>query len=378
MSESDREHPTHPSQIGALPVNARNASGLVTAIESRGLAPSSGSAFLHPSVVDGYSDLWDRPERVTVPFAHVRRSALWTALRELPVEYVHTPAAIARIHPQAYATRLAEHEVLYEPAVDACAAVLSIGRAVARGDVRNGYALVRPAGHHAGASTSGGGGCLLANSAILARELQALGFERIAIVDWDAHHGNGPQDIFWNDGSVLTVSLHQARTVWLSSDGSIDAVGSGPGLCCNANLPFEPGAGGAAFALAMRSVVAPLCARFGPDFIIVSCGFDASNVDPSARLQLCAADYFNMTKTVMDVAETHCDGRMVLLHEGGYAVSYVAVCLESVLRALAGWAPAHDPYAERWGSNFAGQPRSSDLQLVSGVAQRFGLRTSVL
>lgn len=354
-----------------------HATGVVAAIEARGPVERRGSAFLQPSIVDGFSDLWDRSERVTVPFAHVRRSDIWPAVRELPVEHVGLPEAIGRIHPDAYVTNLAQDQARYGPAIDACAAVLTIGRAVARGDVRNGYALVRPAGHHAGASTSGGGGCVLANGAVLARELQTLGFARIAIVDWDAHHGNGAQDIFWADGSVLTISLHQGREAWSSSDGSIEAMGAGPGRYRNANLPFEPGAGGAAFALAMRSVVAPLCARFAPDFIIVSCGFDGSNVDPSARLQLCAADYFEMTRTMMAIAEAHCDGRIVLLHEGGYAVSYVAVCWESVLRALGGRAPGHDPYAERWGANFAGPLRSSDLDLVRELVQRHELETSL-
>ncbi len=357
-------------------MTSKQDTGIATAVEESDLARSSGSAFLNPSVVDGFSDIWDRPERVTVPFGHVRRSDLWPILQELPVDRVGTPEAIGRVHAHAYVDLLAEHQALYTPAAAACAAVLTVGRSVARGDVQNGYALVRPAGHHAGPSASGGGNCLLANSAILGREMQAHGFERIAIVDWDAHHGNGPQDIFWTDGSVLTISLHQGRMAWSSSDGSIDATGAGPGRYCNANLPFEPGAGGAAFKLAMNSVVAPLCDRFAPDFIIVSCGYDGSNVDPAARLQLCAADYFEMTKTMMDIAAAFCDGRMVLLHEGGYAVSYVAICLEAVLRALAGWAPPHDLYAERWGSNFAGPPRPCDPDLVRAVANRHHLGTS--
>jgi acetoin utilization deacetylase AcuC-like enzyme len=351
----------------------KNVTGIATAIEDSGPARSSGSAFLRSSIVDGFSDLWDQPERVTIPFEYMRRSKIWSIMRELPVEQVAIHEAISRVHDQDYLEQLARQQTLYAWAVNACAAILTVGRSVMRGDVRNGYALVRPAGHHAGASAGGGGGCVLAHSALLAREIQAHGFERVAIVDWDAHHGNGAQAIFWKDDSVLTISLHQSRTAWSTSDGSIDATGSGAGRYCNANLPFEPGAGGAAFELAMKSIVVPLCARFAPDFIIVSCGFDGSHVDPAARLQLCAADYFGMTRTMMDIAAAHCGGRLVLLHEGGYAVSYVAICLESVLRALVGRAPADDPYAERWGPNFAGPPRSSDLELVRAVAKRHQL-----
>ena len=356
-------------------MTSQHATGIAAATADSGLPRSPGSAFLKKSIVDGFSDPWDRPERITVPFEHVRRSEIWPVMHELPVEQAGAHKAIARVHAQAYLERLAQQQALYAWAVDACAAVLTVGCSVARGDVRNGYALVRPAGHHASAAAGGGGSCVLAHSAVLAREMQADGFERIAIVDWDAHHGNGAQDIFWEDGSVLTISLHQGRTIWSPSDGSTDATGSGAGRYRNVNLPFEPGAGGAAFELALMSVVAPLCARFAPDFIIVSCGFDGSHVDPAARLQLCAADYFEMTRTMMDIAAAHCGGRLVLLHEGGYAVSYVAVCLESVLRALAGRAPANDPYAERWGVNFAGPPRLSDLDLVRATAKRHQLGT---
>ncbi|MEC5152442.1 hypothetical protein [Cryobacterium sp. GrIS_2_6] len=349
------------------------ATGVVVATEVRGPRTKTGSGFLQPSVIAEFDDLWDRPERVAVPVAHLRQADVWSRVRELPIDRAGLAEAVGRIHPQAYVDELARDPIRSDPALDACAAVLTMGRAVARGDVRNGYALVRPAGHHAATSSAGGGGCVFAHSAVLARELQSLGFARVAIVDWDAHHGNGAQGIFWEDESVLTISLHQDREAWVSSDGSVDAVGAGRGSLRNANLPFAPGAGGAAYALAMKSVVAPLCARFVPDVVIVSCGFDGSNVDPAARLQLCAADYFEMTRIVMAIADAACDGRLVILHEGGYAVSYVAICLESVLLALSGGEPAPDRYADRWGEGFAGSPRASDLDLVRASIERHKL-----
>lgn len=347
--------------------------GVTVSAEQRGPKTKTGSAFLQPSVIGEFDDLWDRPERVTEPNAHVRQAGVWADVCELPADNTGVREAIRRVHPDAYVATVVRDSSRAVPAFDACAAVLTIGRAVARGDMRNGYALVRPAGHHASASRGGGGGCLFAHSAVLAREVQALGLARVAIVDWDAHHGNGAQDIFWEDESVLTISLHQDRQLWASSDGSTAAIGAGKGTLRNANLPFAPGAGGAAYMLAMRSVVMPLCARFKPNMVIVSCGFDGSNVDPAARLQLCAADFFQMTRLMMDLAETVCDGRMVMLHEGGYAVSYVAICLESVLLALTGGKPPQDRYADHWGAGFAGPPRASDLDLVTTSIERYQL-----
>ncbi|WP_460702934.1 arginase family protein [Myceligenerans halotolerans] len=347
------------------------------ATEIRGPATKTGSAFLQPGVVDGFDDIWDRPERVVVPSEHVRRAGVWSRVRELAIDDSRLREAIGRVHPEAYITEVMRDPNSSAQALDACAAVLTMGRAVARGDVRNGYALVRPAGHHAAASSGGGGGCLFAHGAVLARELQALGFARVAIVDWDAHHGNGAQDTFWEDDSVLTISLHQDRETWAGSDGSASAVGAGRGSLHNVNLPFGPGAGGAAYALAMKSVVAPLCDQFAPDIIIVSCGFDGSNVDPAARLQLCAADYFEMTRIMMGVADTACEGRLVMLHEGGYAVSYVAICLEAVLLALSGGGPARDRYAERWGDGFAGEARPVDREIVRMLVEAHQLDVDI-
>lgn len=271
-----------------------------------------------------------------------------------------TDAELARVHPESYLQAFkslsdAEGGELglrtpfgkggYE--IAAVSAGLAVGalRAVLTGEARNAYALSRPPGHHCTADFPNGF-CLLNNIAVAIRAMQAEGLVgKVAVVDWDVHHGNGTEAIFWQDPDVLTISLHQERNYPLDTGGT-DAQGAGAGLGFNLNLPLPPGAGHVSYLQAITRVVLPALDRFRPDLIVVACGFDAAAVDPLGRM-LCTAETFRlMTRQIMSAADRLCDGRLALVHEGGYSEVYVPFCGHAVLEELSG-APvtAPDPMA---------------------------------
>ncbi|NJS39903.1 MAG: class II histone deacetylase [Rhodobacteraceae bacterium] len=219
-------------------------------------------------------------------------------------------------------------------------------RAVLKGEARNAYALSRPPGHHC-LPDFPNGFCLLNNIGIAIRAAQAEGLvRRVAVIDWDVHHGNGTEAVFWEDPDVLTISLHQERNYPLDT-GGVEAVGGGAGLGFNLNLPLPPGCGHATYLYAMDRAVLPALDRFQPEAIIVACGFDAAAVDPLGRMLATAATFRAMTERVMAAADRLCDGRLTLVHEGGYSEVYVPFCGHAVLEALSG-APvtAPDPLGE--------------------------------
>lgn len=218
-------------------------------------------------------------------------------------------------------------------------------RSVLTGEVRNAYSLSRPPGHHCTADFPNGF-CLLNNIAVAIRAAQADGLvRRVAVIDWDVHHGNGTEAIFWEDPDVLTISLHQERNYPLDT-GGVEAQGAGKGKGFNLNLPLPPGTGHRGYLHAMERVVLPALDRFKPEAIIVACGFDAAAVDPLGRM-LCTAETFRtLTRMAMQAADRLCGGRLVLVHEGGYSEVYVPFCGHAVLEELSG-APvsAPDPLA---------------------------------
>lgn len=205
------------------------------------------------------------------------------------------------------------------------------------------YALVRPPGHHA-ERDRGRGFCLLANVPIAIAHLRAnCGARRIAIVDWDVHHGNGAQSIFYGDPDVLTISLHQDRWFPLDS-GGIDERGEGAGFGACLNVPLPPGSGHGAYVAAFDRVVLPALDRFGPEMIIVSSGLDACAMDPMGRMMLVMDSYRALTERMISAAGRLCGGRLLLCHEGGYSPAYAPWCGLAVIETLAGLPPTPDPY----------------------------------
>ena len=207
--------------------------------------------------------------------------------------------------------------------------------AVMRGELDNAYALSRPPGHHCLPDVPNGF-CLLNNIAIAVRVAQASKqVRRVAIIDWDVHHGNGTEAIFYDDPNVLTISIHQNRNYPLDTGSNLDR-GQGEGLGFNLNIPLPPGSGHVAYVAAMNKLIEPSVRMFKPDLIIVACGFDASGVDPLSRM-LCGADTFReMTKAVMHLARHNCGGKVVMAHEGGYSELHVPFCGHAVLQEMSG------------------------------------------
>ncbi|MFW6346516.1 MAG: class II histone deacetylase [Halomonas sp.] len=207
--------------------------------------------------------------------------------------------------------------------------------AVASGELSRAYALCRPPGHHAEADR-GRGFCLLGNIPVAVLRARALGqARRVAILDWDVHHGNGQQAAFYADPDVLTISLHQAGNYPLDT-GTFAEQGEGAGLGANLNLPLPPGCGIGAYDYAMTELVLPAIEAFGPELIVVACGYDAGAKDPLGKMLLNSQAFARMTAQVMALAECVCDGRLVMVHEGGYSEGYVPLCGHAVIQTLAG------------------------------------------
>ncbi|TMM51093.1 class II histone deacetylase [Sulfitobacter sabulilitoris] len=287
-------------------------------------------------------------------------------IRDLDVRSAEmaTDEDLARVHPESY---LAEFKRLSDAGggelgrrtpfakggyeVSALSAGLAIAAvdAVTDGTLTNAYALSRPPGHHC-LPDFPNGFCLLANIAIAIEAAQAKGrARRVAVLDWDVHHGNGTEAIFYDRDDVLTISLHQDGNYPLDS-GALDDRGRGAGKGCNLNLPLPAGTGHSAYLHAMDTVVIPQLEAFQPDLIVVACGYDASALDPLAQMLATADTFRQMTLRIKAAAERLCDGRLVLVHEGGYSEVYVPFCGHATIEALSGSSiTAPDPLAEALG-----------------------------
>lgn len=206
---------------------------------------------------------------------------------------------------------------------------------VLTGTARNAYALSRPPGHHCLPDWPNGF-CLLNNIGIAIRAAQDAGHvRRVAVLDWDVHHGNGTEAVFWEDPDVLTISLHQDRN-YPTDTGGVEARGGGAGLGSNINVPLPPGTGHKGYLEAMERIVLPALTRFRPEVIVVACGFDAAAVDPLGRMLATAETFRDLTRMVMQSAADLCSDRLVLVHEGGYSEVYVPFCGHAVLEELSG------------------------------------------
>ena len=213
------------------------------------------------------------------------------------------------------------------------------------GACTNAYALSRPPGHHC-LPDFPNGFCLMANIAIAIEAAKANhGLGRVAVLDWDVHHGNGTEAIYYDRDDVLTISIHQDGNYPLDTGATTDR-GKGAGECFNINIPLPAGAGDRAYADVMDQIVRPALDRFQPDMIIVACGFDAAAIDPLARMLVTADGFASLTRQIMEAAEALCGGKLVLVHEGGYSEVYVPFCGHATIATLAGSAiTAADPLA---------------------------------
>ena len=208
---------------------------------------------------------------------------------------------------------------------------------VAGGKLDNAFCVVRPPGHHA-SSARGMGFCIFNNVAVAARYAQRkFGLKRVAIVDWDVHHGNGTQDIFYEDGTVHFFSTHQAP--WYPGTGWPDETGRGKGTGKILNVPLPAGSGMAEVGSAFRNRWVPAMRDFAPELILISAGFDGRKGDPLGGFLLEDADFRELTAIVMDVAGKHCGHRVVSVLEGGYQLAGLASAAVAHLQVLMGISP---------------------------------------
>lgn len=236
----------------------------------------------------------------------------------------------------------------YEIALLAAGGTIAATEAVLAGRCDNAYALVRPPGHHA-RREMGMGFCLFANIAVAVERARAThGVRRVAVVDYDVHHGNGTQSIFYDDPDVLAVSIHQDQ-LFPADSGDLGERGEGPGLGTTINVPLPAGSGNGAYEETIAQVAAPAVRAFRPDLIMVASGFDAGANDPLGRMMVTASGYGRIAAALRELAEDVCDGRIVFSHEGGYSPVYVPFCGLAVLEALSGIdTGVIDPYAAAW------------------------------
>lgn len=231
--------------------------------------------------------------------------------------------------------------VSYEVARLSTGGVLGAIDAVMSRKANNAIALVRPPGHHA-LPNRGMGFCIFSNAAIAARHVQqAHGIERVMIVDYDVHHGNGTEVAFYDDPGVLYVSTHQYP--FYPGSGALHDIGCGEGTGTTLNMPLSAGVGNEGFTALFEQVLWPAARRFAPDFVIVSAGFDAHWDDPLAMLQLDLNGYVHITRELVRMAEEMCGGRLIVTLEGGYNLDALSHGILDVCYALLGEDIIEDP-----------------------------------
>lgn len=222
----------------------------------------------------------------------------------------------------------------YAAAVRAAGGLLRAVDAVIAGKVRNVFCAVRPPGHHS-SDSRGTGFCVFNNVAIAARYAQKKhGLKRVLIADWDVHHGNGTQDTFYEDGSVLFFSTHQWP--WYPGTGREDERGSGPGEGLIVNCPMPAGSGNAELKEAFETKLVPAADKFRPELVLISAGFDSRAGDPLGRFQVTDDGFRALTKIVIGIAERHAKGRLVSSLEGGYNLPGLASAVGAHIETLLG------------------------------------------
>jgi len=288
----------------------------------------------------------ERPERVAASLRHLERTGLLAQCAQGLVRPA-TRAELERVHTPSYLDSVSLFEEAEGGLIEADtwvgtgsnhAALLAAGasveavEAVVAGRASSAFALTRPPGHHARPGQAMGF-CIYANAAVAAAHaVRHLDLSRVLVVDFDVHHGNGTQEIFYHDPSVFFFSAH--RFPFYPGTGAANETGTGPGLGTTRNLPLAANTPRAEYRQAFEATLSEVADRFKPELVLISAGFDAHEEDPVGGLGLLEEDFDHLTHLILDVARVHARGRVVSLLEGGYNVSRLAGCVEVHLGRL--------------------------------------------
>jgi acetoin utilization deacetylase AcuC-like enzyme len=281
--------------------------------------------------------LWDRA--FIIPARKARLDEIALAHRREYVQYIARCCALG----QRPAAETAASAGTWEASLHAAGAGLAAVDAVMHGDIRRAFCAVRPPGHHAHAAQAGAF-CVFNNVAIMAAYLRARhDVRKVAIVDIDVHHGDGTQDIFYADDTVLTMSVHEfgpdpiiPGRVFYPGTGREDERGTGKGTGFNVNAPLPPRCGIGEYRQAFEGRFLPALRRFRPNIILLAAGFDAHRMDPMAHMKLTSEDFGTLTAMLVRAAEEFCGGRMISTLEGGYELTALAESVTNHVRGLMG------------------------------------------
>ena len=294
-------------------------------------------------------EAWDSPEGKRRMLNLLDTSGLLAQLTPIPARMA-SEDELTRFHTADYVARVKElsegdggsvgEQAIVTPgsydilalAAGGCMAAVD---GVLGGDVQNAFAFVRPAGHHA-ERDRGRGFCIFGNTALAVMHARAgHGLGRVAVVDWDVHHGNGTQSAFYDNADVLTISIHQDRR-YPQDSGGMEETGAGDGVGANINVPLPAGSGHGAYVETLAEVVMPALRAFQPELIVIASGFDANGFDPLGRMMCHSETYREMTVAIMGLAGDVCEGRLVVCQEGGYSPGYMPYCCLAVVETLSG------------------------------------------
>jgi acetoin utilization deacetylase AcuC-like enzyme len=304
-----------------------------------------GTEFTHPETPQRLLPIYEMLENPDMAWKFIGIDARAATREEL--ERVHLPCYIDTI-----AATAGQKMFMLDPDTVATAETYEVARlaaggtmnaidSVVCGEVDNAFALVRPPGHHAQPGTAAGF-CIFNNIAIGARHAIARHkLERILIVDWDLHHGNGTQEIFYEDPKVLYFSTHQSPGY--PGTGALTEMGKGSGFGYTINVPLSPGADDAFYLRVFRDILSPVTRAFRPEIILVSAGFDPYIGDPLGEMRVTPEGFACLTRVLLNLAEECCGGRLMAVLEGGYHIQGLTKSIRAVLQELLGETRAPEP-----------------------------------
>ena len=345
----EKPNPMQPRPSRRQLLQASGACLLAASLPARAQPPAGTLVFHHPLCLKHLAGRRhpERPERLEAVLQALRTAAFcdrigFPATRPAAEEDIllaHSRDYLWRVKREVAEGRdqLSTGDTALSPdslaaALAAAGAVVAAVDAVLGGGARNAFCAVRPPGHHASADR-GMGFCVFNNIAIGARHaLRRRDLRRVLIADWDVHHGNGTQDLFYSDGSVLFFDTHQAP--WYPGTGSESEIGEGKAKGLIINRPFPAGAGRREVLGAFREVLVPAAERFRPELVMISCGFDSRIGDPLGQFKLTDQDFADLTEVVLEIAGRHAGGRLVSVLEGGYALEGLAAAVTAHVERL--------------------------------------------